>query len=76
VKIATPDLVMGDIRPGYSLLCDIDVTTKAGSSISDYVEALAWIEDAHTLEKAEFFAILPDAVTNRLATNSGGNGND
>ena len=76
VKVATPDLVAGNVRAGYSLLCDIDVGSKAGTSIADYADAIAWIEEAHTLEKTEFFAILPEDLTNKLRSATGGNNND
>ena len=76
VKVATPDLVVGNIQPGFSLLCDIDVTTQPGNLLTDYVDVAAWIEIAHTLEKAEFFDILPDAITKKLIAESGGNSND
>jgi uncharacterized protein (TIGR04255 family) len=75
VKVATPDLVIGPIPAGYSLLCDVDVATKEGNFLTDYAELVAWIDDAHTLEKAEFFAILPEAITKTLAVKSEGNEN-
>jgi uncharacterized protein (TIGR04255 family) len=66
VKVATPDLVTGNLRAGYSLLCDIDVGSKVGNAITDYAGVIAWIQEAHILEKTEFFAILPDNVINKL----------
>jgi len=75
VKVATPDLVTGNIRAGYSLLCDIDVGSKVGNTITDYAGAIAWIDDAHILEKTEFFSILPENVINKLVAATGGNNN-
>jgi uncharacterized protein (TIGR04255 family) len=72
VRIATPDLVAGNVPPGFSLLCDIDVATKAGLVIGSYDEAMGWIEDAHTLEKTEFFALLPREVVKKLNPKSEG----
>jgi uncharacterized protein (TIGR04255 family) len=72
VKIATPDLVVGGVPPGYSLLCDIDVGSKPESFMPDYIHAIAWIEKAHSLEKAEFFAILPKEITHKLRTETEG----
>ncbi|MCI0467921.1 MAG: TIGR04255 family protein [Beijerinckiaceae bacterium] len=66
VKVATPDLVTGNIQAGYSLLCDIDVGSKVGNFITDYDGAMAWIQEAHILEKTEFFAILPENLINKL----------
>jgi uncharacterized protein (TIGR04255 family) len=75
VKVATPDLVTGNIRAGYSLLCDIDVGSKVGNTIADYAGAIAWIDEAHILEKTEFFGILPENIINKLAAAAGGNNN-
>lgn len=66
VKISTPEFVVGQVRPGYSLLCDIDVATKPEVSLAGLEATLDWINAAHDLEKAEFFKILPDAITDRL----------
>jgi uncharacterized protein (TIGR04255 family) len=75
VKVATPDLVTGNVRAGYSLLCDIDVGSKVGNTITDYAGAIAWIDEAHILEKTEFFSILPENVINKLVAATGGNNN-
>jgi uncharacterized protein (TIGR04255 family) len=66
VRVATPDLVTGNIQGGYSLLCDIDVGSKGGTPITDYDGAIAWIGEAHTLEKSEFFSILPKNIIDKL----------
>jgi uncharacterized protein (TIGR04255 family) len=75
VRVATPDLVAGNVRPGFSILCDIDIATKAADSITNDIDALTWIEQAHTLEKAEFFAILPERIAKKLGTRTEGDGN-
>ncbi len=75
VKIATPDLVGGSVPQHFSLLCDIDVGSKPGVVITTYDHALSWIDAAHDLEKAEFFGILPDDITNKLTPETGGNAN-
>lgn len=75
VKIATPDLVIGPVPAGFSLLCDIDVGTKPGRIMSGYDATMTWIEKAHDLEKAEFFAILPEEVTKKLNAEHRGNSN-
>ena len=75
VKVATPDLVAGYIGPGYSLLCDIDVGSKAGDTIAGYDAAIQWIIDAHALEKTEFFGILPKNIIDKLNAASKGNTN-
>jgi uncharacterized protein (TIGR04255 family) len=72
VRIATPDLVGGVVRPGFSLMCDIDVATPLEMVISDYDEAMAWIEEAHTLEKSEFFLLLSESVIAKLKSRKKG----
>ena len=71
VKVSTPEFVAGQVRPGYSLLCDIDVATKGEISLKGFVAALDWITTAHDLEKDEFFKILPDAITEQLTVKEG-----
>lgn len=66
VRIATPDLVGGNVPEGFALLCDIDVATKPGLVTATHSEAMDWIEEAHNREKAEFFALLPPQVVERL----------
>lgn len=72
VRIATPDLVAGNVPPGYAILCDIDVATNAESVIGNYDQVMSWIEEAHTREKSEFFSLLPFDVMKKLETKSGG----
>jgi uncharacterized protein (TIGR04255 family) len=72
VKLATPEFVQGNIRSGFSLLCDIDVATKPALSVIGLEPTMGWIKIAHDLEKKEFFTILRREITERLAvTNEG-----
>jgi hypothetical protein len=71
VRVATPDQVVGNIPPGFSILCDIDVTTKPENTITELTAALEWIEIAHKLEKAEFFSILPDEIIKKIEVPGG-----
>lgn len=57
------------------MLCDIDVGSKVENAIIDYAGVIAWIDEAHNLEKTEFFAILPENVINKLIVAAGGNSN-
>lgn len=72
VRVATPDMVAGSIAPGYSLLADLDVGSRQGIPISGFDDAMAWIEEAHTREKAEFFGLLPSRVVTALVASGGG----
>jgi uncharacterized protein (TIGR04255 family) len=67
VRIATPDMVAGNVAPGYSLLADLDVGSRQDVTISGFDDAMAWIEEAHMREKAEFFGLLPTRVISALA---------
>ena len=71
VKVSTPEFVAGQVRPGYSLLCDIDVATKSDVSLAGFDATLGWIKSAHKLGKQEFFKILPDAITEQLTVREG-----
>ncbi len=72
VKVSTPQFVMGTVRPGFSLLCDIDVATKANVSVTGLEATMSWIKDAHDLEKEEFFKILRDEITAQLSVKEEG----
>jgi uncharacterized protein (TIGR04255 family) len=71
VKVSTPEFIVGQVRPGYSLLCDIDVQSKGEVSLNGFAATLGWIDTAHDLEKAEFFKILPDTITEQLSVKEG-----
>ena len=75
VKIATPEFVQGNLEPGFSLLCDIDVATKAGASVTGLKTTMAWINIAHDLEKKEFFKILRSEIIERLTVSTQGDHN-
>jgi uncharacterized protein (TIGR04255 family) len=72
VKIATPEFVIGNLRPGFSLLCDIDVATKGEVSVTGAESTMSWITTAHDLEKQEFFKILRDEITKTLSATGEG----
>src|ERR1035437_2054854 len=59
VRIATRDLVQGDLPANTSVFVDVDVYTKDDFSTKDPQIAKAWIESAHTTEKEHFFRLLP-----------------
>jgi len=74
VKVSTPEFVVGNVQPGFSLLCDIDVATKTDVSVTGLEATTSWIDDAHDLEKEEFFKILHEDITMQLSVkNKGGN---
>jgi uncharacterized protein (TIGR04255 family) len=68
VRIATPELV-SLVSPDmgvFSLFCDIDVATKDNTPVTGADEAKAWINEAHDIEKEEFFKILKSDVAEKL----------
>ena len=65
-RIATSDIVTGALPPGFSLLFDIDIATSESYTSSDLSVTMAWITHAHSIEKREFFALLPASLISRL----------
>lgn len=61
VRVASAEFIEGPSQP-ISALIDIDVFTSNDYNAAEADSALQWIEDAHTLLKREFFALLPDNV--------------
>jgi len=76
VRIVTPDLVESSIPTGYSLLCDIEVATSSGNFIATYDDAINWIDTAHSIEKSEFFSLIPENIMHRLNPTYGVNENE
>lgn len=68
VRLATPDLIAGAIPPGVSLLCDIDINTSGAYLPGSLAAAMAWVEEAHDMEKEEFFRLLPEKTIYRLTS--------
>ena len=67
VRIASPSFVVGVGLPAiYTALVDVDVATPDGFPIPNAEAAKAWIEEAHNLEKEEFFRLWPEELLNKL----------
>jgi uncharacterized protein (TIGR04255 family) len=45
---------------------DVDVFTKDGFSTASREAVIAWINDAHTVEKDKFFQLLTDRTMSEL----------
>jgi uncharacterized protein (TIGR04255 family) len=65
VRVTSPELVQAPDPPDLCALVDIDVATPAGFK-SDGRDAHDWIEEAHEVEKTEYFALYTDAMKHRL----------
>lgn len=66
VRIASPDLVEGTIRPGMTAYVDVDVFTHNSFSVSQREAVLRWVDLAHTEEKTVFFGLIPDDVVEKI----------
>lgn len=66
VRIATPDIVAGTIAPGFSLLCDIDLSTIDRPLVENVKDTMSWIDKAHDLGKAEFFRLISEQSKRKL----------
>lgn len=68
VRIATPEFiqVQGVVPPNTSVYVDVDVFTKDGFSTASREAVIAWINDAHTVEKDKFFQLLTDRTMSEL----------
>lgn len=64
VRIATTDILQGNLPPGTSVYVDVDVfTAKQGFETTDQNFVKQWIEKAHSREKTQFFQLLtPETI--------------
>jgi uncharacterized protein (TIGR04255 family) len=66
VRIATPDLVIGTVPSGATLMIDVDVYTKSGFSTTDPNYVSDWAGFAHGEEKKQFFRLLKPSTIEAL----------
>ena len=66
VRIASPEFVSGPIAKKVQVLVDLDVFTPDDFETNEAETAKAWVEDAHTYEKEEFFRLFTDEMKQRL----------
>lgn len=69
VRIATPQFLQGPKPEGTSVFVDVDVFTKEGFQTRDKNAVNAWVEFAHTQEKAHFFGLFKQETIDRLREN-------
>lgn len=67
IRIASRDFVLNPSPPDLSEIIDIDVSTLATFSSNNSKIAVAWLGDAHTLLKEEFFRLFTDETIDKLA---------
>lgn len=66
VRIATPEFIQGAIPPNTSVYVDVDVYTKARFGAASPSDVVAWLDQAHAVEKQNFFRLLADRTINQL----------
>jgi uncharacterized protein (TIGR04255 family) len=67
VRIATMDIVQGNLPPGTSVYVDVDVfTDNVSFETKDHEFVRQWIERAHSKEKAQFFRLLTEGKIESL----------
>jgi uncharacterized protein (TIGR04255 family) len=66
VRIASAEFVSGPKAQNTTVAVDVDIFTPDEFSIQDSKSVKAWIEDAHEIEKTEFFTLFTEAMLERL----------
>ena len=67
VRIATSDIIQGNLPPGTTVYVDVDVFTgEKGFGTKDQNFVKQWIEKAHTKEKSQFFQLLTSETIESL----------
>lgn len=66
VRIATREFVQTTATTPFTTLVDLDVYTPAGFAGDSADVVLSWIEEAHELERSEFFRVLGDGLLQRM----------
>ena len=65
-RLAHGSFVQGTLPAKTSAVIDVEVTTMNGFSSKNSDDVMGWIEKAHSFEKEAFFALIPDAVQQKL----------
>jgi uncharacterized protein (TIGR04255 family) len=66
VRIATTEFIQGDLPAETTVYVDVDVGTKDGFRTNDKIAVKHWIDDAHAMEKEQFFLLWPAAKIEAL----------
>jgi uncharacterized protein (TIGR04255 family) len=67
VRIATTDVIRGNLPPSTSVYVDVDVfTSNEGFATTDREFVKEWIEKAHSKEKVHFFRLLTESTIESL----------
>jgi len=66
VRIATREFVYGALPPNTSVYVDVDVFTPEGFEADERNAVVAWVTEAHSKEKEQFFRLLTDESIDKL----------
>lgn len=66
VKIVSPEFVLGNPPQSFSALIDVDVFTPEQPTNNDVESIMRWLEEAHNIEKKEFFSLIPNNIIDKL----------
>jgi uncharacterized protein (TIGR04255 family) len=70
VRLATPDLIQGNLPERSSFIFDIDVFTSGKFEASSVTAAKDWLDKAHKEEKTIFFSLLREDIIEQLRADS------
>ncbi len=65
VRIATPSFIK-TLPKGANTYIDVDVRTLGELETMDAKQVLVWAEDAHQIEKTEYFSLIPSEIIEKL----------
>lgn len=66
VRVASRKHVQGEIPPDATFVVDVDVRTTDAIGSWNEDDIMSWLENAHNIEKAHFFDLLPKTIVERL----------
>lgn len=65
-RIASPELVQGNLPEETSVVADIDVYTPREFQCSEKNQIIDWIDNAHKYEHNAFFKLIPTDILNKI----------
>lgn len=66
IRVATKDLVQGELPNGAMVVIDVDIFTADAFESKDKDEVIEWVDQAHEIEKEQFFKLLTVNTINEL----------
>lgn len=66
LRLAHGSFVQGTLPARTSAVIDVEVSTTNEFLVKNADDVMVWIEKAHTFEKGAFFALIPNAIQQKL----------